>query len=58
MALVTAEDLRAPARSNPARRVYELVPERIADDANPMPQPPNARLSDADRATLTSGTTT
>lgn len=54
MALVTAEDLHAPAKSNPARRVYELVPERIADDRNPMPQPPNARLSDADRTTLSS----
>ncbi|MEA2751589.1 MAG: hypothetical protein QOI41_5732 [Myxococcales bacterium] len=54
MALVTAADLHAPAKSNPARRVYELVPERIADDTNPMPQPPNARLGDADRATLTS----
>jgi hypothetical protein len=54
MSLVTADDLHAPAKSNPARRVYELVPERIADDNNPMPQPPNARLSDGDRATLTS----
>lgn len=54
MALVTADDLHAPAKSNPARRVYELVPERIADDKAPMPQPPNARLSDADRTTLSS----
>jgi cytochrome c551/c552 len=54
MPLVTAADLHAAAVSNPGRRVYELVPERIADDAKPMPQPPNPRLSEADRATLTS----
>jgi hypothetical protein len=54
MPLVTAEDLHAPAKSNPAQHVYELVAKRIADDNDPMPQPPNPRLSDADRATLTS----
>lgn len=54
MSLVTADDLHAPAKSNPARRVYELVPERITNDARPMPQPPNARLGAADVATLTS----
>ncbi|MDB4939419.1 MAG: hypothetical protein JWP87_6391 [Labilithrix sp.] len=54
MPLVTAADLHAPAVSNPGRQVYELVPERIADDANPMPQRPNPRLSAGDRATLSS----
>lgn len=53
MPLVTLADLHAPAKSDPARKVYELVPERIADDKNPMPEAPNARLGDADRATLT-----
>jgi hypothetical protein len=53
MPLVTAADLHAPARSNPARKVFELVTERIDDDKNPMPEAPNPRLSPADRATLT-----
>jgi hypothetical protein len=53
MPLVTAADLHAPSKSNPARKVYELVTERIADDAKPMPPPPSDRLSAADRATLT-----
>ena len=52
MPLTNAADLHAPAKTNPGRRVYELVPERIADDKSPMPQPPNARLSAADRATI------
>ena len=55
MPLVTLADLHAPAMSDSTRNVYELVAERIADDVKPMPQPPNARLSAADRATLTSG---
>ena len=54
MPLVTLADLHAPAKSNSNRKVHELVPERIADDVKPMPEPPNARLSAADRATLTS----
>jgi cytochrome c551/c552 len=53
MPLVTLADLRAPAISDSSRKVYQLVAERIADDARPMPQPPNARLSAADRDTLT-----
>jgi len=52
MPLVTAADLHMPAKTNAARKVFELVPERVNDDANPMPEAPNARLSAADRATL------
>jgi hypothetical protein len=53
MPLVTFADLHAPAKSDPSKKVFELVPVRIADDASPMPQPPNPRLSAADRDTLT-----
>jgi hypothetical protein len=52
MPLVTAADLHAAAKTSSARRVYELIPGRIAEDGAPMPPAPNARLSDADRATL------
>jgi hypothetical protein len=45
MPLVTFADLRAPAKSAPSRTVYELVAQRIHDDARPMPQAPAARLS-------------
>jgi hypothetical protein len=44
MPLVRYADLVAPAKSDPTRRVYELVGERIHDDADPMPQPPQPRL--------------
>jgi hypothetical protein len=43
--LVTAADVRAHGQK---------ILTRIADDQKPMPPPPNARLSAADRATLTS----
>ena len=56
MALVTWADLHAPAISDSKRKVYDLVAERIADDVKPMPQAPNARLSAADRATITTWT--
>jgi hypothetical protein len=52
MPLVTYADLWAPAHSNPQRHVYELVEQRIHDDAHPMPQPPNPRLGAADLATV------
>lgn len=52
MPLVTVDDLHAPAKSDPSKKVYELVTARIADDKNPMPEAPNPRLSAADRATL------
>ena len=53
MPLVTWDDLHAPAKSGGGRKVHELVIERIANDAEPMPPAPNARLSEADRKTLT-----
>ncbi len=52
MPLVTHADLTAPAKSDPSKKVYELVVQRIRDDAKPMPQPPNARLAAGEMATL------
>lgn len=52
MPLTTLADLRAPSRSHPDRKVYELLSGRIADDAAPMPPRPNAPLSSAARSTL------
>ncbi len=52
MPLVTWSDLQAPAKSDASKKVYQLVGTRIHDDAKPMPQPPNVRLSAADTATL------
>ena len=46
MALVTYADLMAPAKSNPMRKVYQLVAERVEDRARPMPPDPTKRLSD------------
>lgn len=51
MPLVTLGDLLAPAKSG-AGRVVDAVLGRVADDQRPMPPPPNARLSPADRKTL------
>jgi hypothetical protein len=48
MPLVTWEDLQAPAKSDPAKKVFDLVRARIHDDAKPMPQPPAPRLSSSD----------
>lgn len=47
MPLVSHADLTAPARSNPMRKVYELVAERIEDRARPMPPDPTKRMPDA-----------
>lgn len=52
MPLVTHADLVAPSKSDPTRRVIELVAARIHDDAHPMPQPPNPRLDAADTKLL------
>jgi hypothetical protein len=54
MPLVTYADLAAPAKSNGAKKVYELVGARIHDDAAPMPQAPNARLDAAATSTIDS----
>lgn len=50
MSLVTLNDLRAAAVTAPSRKVYELVNERIRDDAQPMPQAPFKRLDAAQLA--------
>jgi hypothetical protein len=52
MPLVTHADLTAPAKSDPSRKVYELVLERTASDAAPMPPPPNERLAASERDKL------
>jgi hypothetical protein len=52
MPLVTHADLMAPAKSDPSKKVYELVGTRTHDDKAPMPQPPNARLGAADQKTI------
>jgi cytochrome c551/c552 len=52
MPLVTWDDLHAPLKSDASKKVYEQVGVRIHDDKNPMPQPPNPRLSDADASVL------
>lgn len=52
MPLTTHAALTAPAKSDPSKKVYELVGKRIHDDARPMPQPPNERLSAADTKTM------
>ncbi len=52
MSLMTYDDLVAPAPSNKSKKVYELIGARIHDDAKPMPQPPNPRLTAGETATL------
>lgn len=52
MPLVTFADLHADAKLTSGKKVYEVVGARIHDDARPMPQPPNARLTAAETATL------
>ncbi len=53
MPLTTWDALHAAARSDGTKSVYELVPVRIANDDQPMPPPPNPRLSAADRKVVT-----
>jgi hypothetical protein len=50
MALVTYADLMKPANTQPNKKVYELVKERIHDSKRPMP--PIGSLMPADTATL------
>jgi hypothetical protein len=52
MSLVTYADLVAPAKSDPQRKVFELVEQRIHQDDKPMPPSPNARLVADDGAAL------
>jgi hypothetical protein len=52
MSLVSAGDLHAPAHSDPSRQVFELISQRVHAEDQPMPPPPNARLDEAQSATL------
>ncbi|MFT3765235.1 MAG: peptidylglycine alpha-amidating monooxygenase [Minicystis sp.] len=52
MPLVTYADLQAKAVTDPNRKVYELVKERVHDDARPMPQAPYPRLTGDQLAVL------
>jgi cytochrome c551/c552 len=52
MPLLTLADLHADAKGAPGKKIYEQVGVRVHDEAAPMPQPPNARLSPADLAAL------
>jgi len=54
MPLLTLADLHAAAKITPGKKVFEMVGARIHDDAAPMPQAPNARLSGPEAATLDS----
>lgn len=51
MPLLSFADLHADAKTA-GKKVFERVAARIHDDAAPMPQAPNPRLSPADSATL------
>lgn len=50
--MLTYEDLQAPSHSDPNVPVYKQIAKRIHDDAKPMPQPPNPRLSALDTTTM------
>jgi len=52
MSLMTYDDLTAPAPSDKSKKVYERIGVRIHDDAKPMPQAPNPRLTASELATL------
>jgi uncharacterized membrane protein len=54
MALVTYADLVAAARSDPSKHVYDLVEQRIHEDAKPMPPQPSKRLDDQESSALDS----
>jgi len=54
MPLNNLADLRADAKQTAGKKVFEQVGLRIHDEASPMPQAPNPRLSAADSATLDS----
>jgi len=49
MALVDYDDLQVPAISDPTRTVYELVAERLVDEAAPMPPIDPMQAGDHDR---------
>jgi hypothetical protein len=49
MALVDYDDLQVPAISDPTRTVYELVAERLEDEAAPMPPIDPMQAADHER---------
>jgi Copper type II ascorbate-dependent monooxygenase, N-terminal domain/Copper type II ascorbate-dependent monooxygenase, C-terminal domain len=52
MSLVTFDDLHAADKTDPSRKVYELVATRTHDAVHPMPQPPNARLDETSQGVV------
>ncbi len=54
MSLMTWADLQAPAKSDPTKKVYELVGTRMHDNKTPMPPPPNARVNAGDTTIIDS----
>ena len=50
MPLADYDDLHVPAQSDPGRAVYEVVGDRLVDDAHPMP--PGGAMDDAKRQIL------
>jgi hypothetical protein len=52
MPLVTLAQLRAPAVTDPSKQVYQLVGQRVHDDAKPMPQAPFPRLTASELSTI------
>jgi hypothetical protein len=52
MPLTTWAALHRPSPSDPSSQVYQVVAKKVAADIDPMPPPPNPRLSAADQKTL------
>ncbi|MBK8259113.1 MAG: hypothetical protein IPK82_41460 [Polyangiaceae bacterium] len=52
MPLVTLDDLHAPLKSDPSKKVYTQISARIHDAQSPMPPPPNEPLGASDAAVL------
>jgi hypothetical protein len=52
MSLVTYDDLKKPAFSDPTKKVYQLVGTRIHDTAKPMPPSGNPTLQAGEIATI------
>jgi hypothetical protein len=50
--LMTWDDTQKDSFTEPGKKIYQVMQERIHDDANPMPPAPNARLSANDTATI------
>jgi cytochrome c553 len=52
MSLVSWDDLQRKSSRTPDRAYFQLMLERVKNDASPMPPAPNARLSSAEIASL------